>query len=95
MDDYSSEIRMIDDSNNEIWYCQLLNFKFKCVREGQYVRIRSATLEHHEKYNEQRSFGLKQYSNILSLPSPSLLAENMKLTDVSERVLELESSLLK
>lgn len=40
------------------------------------IRIRSATLEHHEKY--ERVFGLKPHSNILSLPYPSLLAKDMK-----------------
>lgn len=43
LDDYSSEIRVIDDSN-QIWFCQLLNLKYRWVREGQVVRIRSATL---------------------------------------------------
>lgn len=75
LDDYSSEIRVIDDSG-EIWFSQVYNMKFRWLREGQYVRIRSATLEHHDKY--ERTFGLKTQSNILSLPYPSVLAKNMK-----------------
>jgi len=33
LDDYSSEIRVIDESN-EIWFCHILNMKYKWVREG-------------------------------------------------------------
>lgn len=50
--------------------------KYRWLREGQYIRIRSANLEHYDKYD--RTFGLKPYSNILSLPYPSALAKNMK-----------------
>lgn len=46
LDDYSSELRVIDCSN-EIWHCQVLNLKYRFLREGQYIRIRAATLEHH------------------------------------------------
>lgn len=53
--------------------------KYRYLREGQYVRIRSATLEHHQNTQDGRSFGLKNYSNILSLPFPSVLAQNMKM----------------
>ena len=68
-------MRVIDESN-QIWFCQVYNIKFRWLKEGQIVRIRSATLEHHEKY--ERTFGLKNYSNIMSLPYPSLVAKNMK-----------------
>jgi hypothetical protein len=57
------------------------------------VRIRSATLEHHERYAEGRSFGLKNYSNILSLPYPSKIAHDMKL-DVTGATQSLERDLL-
>lgn len=50
--------------------------KFRWLREGQYVRIRAATLEHHDKY--ERTFGLKNYSNILALPYPSHQARTLK-----------------
>ena len=39
LDDYSSECRVIDNSN-EIWHMQILNQKYKDIREGQVVRIR-------------------------------------------------------
>lgn len=74
IDDYSSELRVIDESN-EIWFVQVHNLKYMWLREGQFVRIRSATLEHHEKYT--RTFGLKPYSNILSMPYPSHIAKEM------------------
>ena len=76
LDDYSSELRVIDGSN-EIWHCQVLNMKYRFLREGQYVRIRAATLEHHQNSFDARTFGLKNYSNILSLPVPSTLEASM------------------
>jgi len=45
------------------------------------LRIRSASLEHHEKYD--RVFGLKNYSNILSLPYNSIIGKQMKV-DIPE-----------
>ena len=90
LDDYSSEVRVVDDAN-QIWFCQVLNMKFRWLREGQYVRIRAATLEHHDRY--ERTFGLKSYSNILSLPYPSLLAKNMKL-DYEPEMKSLDRELL-
>ncbi|TNV79559.1 hypothetical protein FGO68_gene16809 [Halteria grandinella] len=92
LDDYSSEIRVVDASN-QVWFCQVLNLKYKYLKEGQYVRIRSATLEHHEKYNEGRSFGFKQYSNILSLPAQSLLVKDMAV-DEKKVINDLEKALL-
>jgi hypothetical protein len=62
IDDYSSQIRVID-SSNEIWFCQVLNLKYPWLKEGLYVRVRSATLENHQGY--ERTFGLKSISNIL------------------------------
>jgi hypothetical protein len=43
VDAYTSEIQVID-SSNEIWHAQLLNNKYKQLKEGQCVRIRQATL---------------------------------------------------
>lgn len=77
LDDYSSEARVIDDSN-EVWFFQYLHMKYRYLREGQYIHIRSATLEHHEKYSEGRVFGLKNHSNILSLPFNCHIARNLK-----------------
>ena len=60
------------DSSGEIWFAQVLNLKYRNLREGQYVRIRGANLEHYEKY--ERTFGFKAQSNIMLLPYPCLLA---------------------
>lgn len=78
LDDYSSDLRVIDGSN-ELWHCQILNLKYRFLREGQYVRIRAATLEHHQNSLDGKTFGLKNYSNILSLPSPSAISQSMKI----------------
>ena len=43
LDDYSSECR-VNDQSNEIWHMQILNQKYKDIKEGQVVRIRQATL---------------------------------------------------
>lgn len=80
LDDYSSEARVIDDSG-EIWHFQLLNLKYRWLREGQYVRIRAATLANHAKY--AKTFGLRHYSNIMSLPFPCALAQNMLFDEIS------------
>ena len=74
LDDYSSECRVIDQSD-EIWHMQILNQKYKDIKEGQVVRIRQATLQNHKNYN--RVFGLKSHSNISSLPEHSVLACNL------------------
>lgn len=76
LDDYTSEIRVID-ATNEVWHAQILTQKFKGLREGQYVRIRQATLQNHKNYSQV--FGLKMHSNILALPSPCKLAFEMFL----------------
>lgn len=78
LDDYTSEIRVIDQTN-EVWHAQILTQKFKWLREGQYVRIRQATLQNHKNYT--RVFGLKMHSNILALPSPCKLADEMFLNE--------------
>ena len=67
------------DASNEIWHAQILNQKFKWLQEGQYVRIRQATLQNHKSYS--KVFGLKSYSNILVLPEPSVIVEKMKIDE--------------
>jgi hypothetical protein len=88
VDDYTSELRVMDDSN-QFWTCHIHNMKYRFLREGKYVKIRGATLEHHEKSASGRSFGLKNYSNIISLPYPSKLAQGMKI-DVAALMKEFE-----
>ena len=72
VDQYQSEMRLID-STGEIWHSSVYNIKYRCLREGQYVRIRAGTLMNHNKGYE-RTFGLRPYSNILTLPYPCKLA---------------------
>lgn len=79
LDQYTSEIRVIDNSN-EIWHAQILNSKYKWLREGSYVRIRQATLQNHKNY--KRVFGLKSHTNIMSLPYPCKLAQEMLFDEV-------------
>lgn len=74
IDDFQSEIRVLDESG-EIWHSQIFNVKYRWIKEGQYVRIRGATLANHPGY--ERTFGMRPYTNILSLPYPCKLASNM------------------
>ena len=81
-DQYKSEMRVIDDSN-EIWHCQVYNQKYKQLREGQYVRIRGCTLYNFANKGYERTFGMKPYSNILRLPYPCKLAQDMMFDEQS------------
>lgn len=74
LDHYTSEIRCID-SSNEIWHCQIMNLKYKWLAEGQYIRVRQATIQNHKSYH--RVFGIKSHTNIMSLPHPCKIAEEM------------------
>jgi len=80
LDNYTSEIRVIDCSN-EIWHAQVLNQKYKWLKEGQYVRIRQATLQNHKNYS--KVFGLKSHTNIMSLPYPCKIAEEMHFDEAT------------
>jgi len=57
-----------------IWHAQVYNNKYKFLREGSYVRIRGCTLLHFSNKGYERTFGLRPFSNILTLPYPSKLA---------------------
>lgn len=81
VDEYQSEIRVIDDSG-EIWHSSVYNLKYRSIKEGQYVRIRAASLVNHMNY--ANTFGMRPYSNILSLPFPCKLAEGMMFDEISE-----------
>lgn len=67
------------DSSNQIWHTQILTQKFKGLAEGQYIRVRQATLQNHKNYH--RVFGLKMHSNILVLPTACRLSKEMFLRD--------------
>jgi len=82
IDSYTSEARFIDNSG-QVWHLCFMHFWFKWLRQGQYVRIRGATLANHHKEYVQ-TIGLKPQSNILSLPYPCQLAQDMFFDDVNE-----------
>lgn len=78
LDAFSSEIRVID-SSNEVWNFQILNNKFKHLSEGQYIRVRQATLQNHKKYSHV--FGIKGHTNIMTLPNPCKIASEMFMAE--------------
>ena len=43
LDKFTAEIRVVDESG-EFWHCQLIANKYNCLKEGDTVRIRQATL---------------------------------------------------
>ena len=73
LDQYKSEMRVID-SSNEIWHAQVYNIKYRYLREGSYVKIRGCTLHNFVNKGYERTFGMRPFSNILTLPYPSMLA---------------------
>ena len=81
-DSYKSEMRIIDDSN-ELWHCHVYNNKYKSLREGQYVRIRGCTLMNFANKGYEKTFGLKAHSNILVLPYPCKIAQDMMFDEMS------------
>lgn len=81
VDDYQSEIRVIDESG-EIWHSSVYNVKYRSIKEGQYVRIRAASLVNHKGY--PKTFGMRPYSNILTLPYPCKSAQQMMFDEVAE-----------
>ena len=82
LDQYVSEMR-VTDTSGQFWSTQIFNVKYRWLREGQYIRVRGATMATH--YNGySNTFGLRQYANILSLPNPCKLAEDMMMDDVTE-----------
>lgn len=83
VDDFVSEMRVIDDGG-EIWHCQVYNSKYRFLKEGLYVRIRGGTLQYHSKGYE-RTFGLRPYGNIINLPYPCKLAQDMMFDEASEK----------
>ena len=90
IDNFQSEMRVID-SSEEIWHCQINHAKFRWLHEGQYVRVRNASLTHHLK-GYKNTFGLRKHSNILSLPYPCKLAQEMYFDEVNAvREFERES----
>lgn len=70
------------DSSGEIWHSSVYNVKYRNIKQGQYVRIRAASLANHAGYT--RTFGMRPYSNILTLPFPCKLANDMLFDEFAE-----------
>ena len=80
IDQHQSEMRVMDQSG-EFWHVNTYNRKYKNLRQGQYIRIRAGTLvNHHKGYD--KTFGLRAYSNILVLPYPCKLADDMVFDEI-------------
>ena len=92
VDEYCSELRLLD-SSNEVWFCQGYTSRFRYVWEGAYVRIRAASIEN--TYKLHNTIGLKQHSNILLLPYPCKMAQDLELDDGYKSLAELDLSTLK
>ena len=75
-------MRCIDESG-QIWHSQPYNAKYRALAEGQYVRIRAANLISHSTDYKQ-TFGMRPYTNILTLPYPCKLAEDMHFDELEE-----------
>ena len=76
-------MRIIDQSG-EIWHSSTFNQKYTQLREGQFVRVRLATLSNHSR-GYINTFGMRSYSNILTLPYPCKLAEDMLFDDIAQK----------
>lgn len=55
------------------------------MREGAYVRIRGCTLYNFANKGYERTFGMRPQSNVLSLPYPSKLAQEMMFDEFSAK----------
>lgn len=81
IDFYKTEMRVID-GGNELWTCQVYNRKNMWLREGAYIRIRGASIQdYYGKTGYERYFGLTLFSNILVLPMPCKLVEDMQFDE--------------
>lgn len=74
MDEFTNELK-ISDKNGEIWYVLALKLKFPNLRQGQVVRIRSATYD--ETSSSKNVLNLQHYSNIMTFVNSSRLAKNL------------------
>ena len=74
MDEFTQELK-IADKTGEVWYVLALKLKFPNLRQGQVVRIRSATYD--ETSQSKNVLNLQHYSNIMTFVSSSKLAKNL------------------
>jgi hypothetical protein len=71
-----SDVRFLDESN-QIWFARISNLKFIWIREGQLVKIKSASLFNCDPLS--RTLSLPFASNILTIPPSSLLSTSFLL----------------
>jgi hypothetical protein len=76
-------MRCVDESGS-LWHSQPFNAKYRLLKQGDYVRIRAATLSSHSTGYE-RTFGMRHYTNILLLPASCKLAQDMMFDEVNEQ----------
>ena len=75
MDEYTNELRL-KDSTNQAWNVLALKLKFPHLRQGDVVRVRSATYD--ETSTNKKVLLLSHYSNIMTFVSSSKLAKELK-----------------
>lgn len=84
MDEYTNELKLKDQSG-QTWYCLALKLKFPHLRQGEAVRIRSAT---YDETATKKVINLSHYSNIMTFVSNSKLAKEVKSKVADERQTE-------
>lgn len=75
LDEYTNELKL-KDASNTVYYTLTLKLKFPNLHSGDIVRIRSATVD--ETATHKKVLILAPFSNILTLPSNSKLAKDLK-----------------
>ena len=75
MDEYTNELRL-RDSSNQSYNVLALKLKFPHLKQGEVVRIRSATYD--ETSTHKKVLLLSHYSNIMTFVSSSKLAKELK-----------------
>jgi hypothetical protein len=83
MDEYTNELR-IRDSSNQSWNLLALKLKFPHLRQGDVIRVRSATYD--ETSVHKKVILLSHYSNIMTFVSSSKLAKEIKTKVSDEKV---------
>jgi len=75
LDEYTNELKLKDQSG-QVFYTLALKLKFPHLRQGEVVRIRSATYD--DTATQKKVLLLSHYSNILTFVSSSKLAKEVK-----------------
>lgn len=77
LDEYTNELRLKDASTGaSTWNVLALKLKFPSVRSGDVVRIRSVNYD--ETSTQKKVLLLSHYSNIITFPSSSKLAKELR-----------------